>query len=485
MFINFYTSRVVLAALGVEDFGIYNVVGGIVAMLGFLNGTLSTASSRYITVALSDDDILYRQKVFSSVLTVNIILVFIILLISESVGLWFLKSKMVIPDSRLFAAQCVFHLSVLTVVLNIVSVPYNATIIAHEKMKAFAYISIFDGCAKLLISYLIMLDLTSDRLILYALLLFLVQFIDRLIYGRYCLKNFPESKFVFYFNKNMIRNIFGFISWSAYGSLASVCFNYGLNILLNIFFGPVVNAARGISVQVQHAMTAFNTNFHMAFNPQLIKSVAKQELFEAKSLLVTSARFSFYLLCFLCLPIIAETSYVLTIWLKNVPEYTVTFVRIMLTISIWQSLANSLRVVNQAEGNIRRFQVLEGSYLLLIVPIAFCGLKCGLPAYFVFIVHLFVEFSANFIRISIVLPKVDMTIKEYVSKIYLRVILVYTVPLIVPIFTSFYMVESFSRFVLTSVLIEFIVLVLVYSVGIDNCERTQLRSFFLKKIRRL
>lgn len=266
-----YTSRVVLASLGVENFGIYNVVGGVVTCLGFLNGTLSTASSRYITVALGKGNLEEMKKVFSSVLSVNILLALIVLLLSETVGLWFLYEKMVIPEERMTAAFWVFQFSVLTILLNICSVPYNAVIIAHERMKAFAYISLFDAAAKLGVAFLVSISLGFDKLIFYAALLFLIQVIDRLIYGEYCVRKFSEVGLRLSYDKKLLKNMAGFIGWSAYGSLVSVGFTQGLNILLNMFFGPVVNAARGVAVQVQNAVNSFVLNFQTAINPQLTK----------------------------------------------------------------------------------------------------------------------------------------------------------------------------------------------------------------------
>ena len=471
MVVSLYTSRVVLHALGVEDYGIYNVVGGVVTFLGFLNGTLSTASSRYITVALGEGNIMKMRQVFASVLQINILLAIIVLILSETIGLWFLYNKMVIPSERMTAALWVYHFSILTVMLNIVSIPYNASIIAHEKMKSFAYISIFDAFAKLLIAYLLTLNINYDKLIIYSLLLLLVQFIDRIIYCQYCITRFPETKYTMYYNKYLIKEMMSFISWSAYGSFVSVGFNQGLNILLNMFFGPAINAARAIAVQVQNAVVSFVTNFHVAFNPQLMKTVTKNNKESTAQLLFLSTRISFYLLCLLGLPIISETKFILQLWLGAIPEHTIPFIQLMLTISIWQSLANPLRIINQAEGNIKKFQLYECSTLLLIVPISYLLLKLNYPAIIVFIIHLCIEVIANFVRINIVLPKINVSISYYIKNIYLRFIPIFTIPLMISNLLKEYFNESIVSFLFISIIIEIILIFMIYLFGLDIRER--------------
>ena len=470
-----YTSRVVLASLGVENFGIYNVVGGIVTCLGFLNGTLSTASSRYITVALGKGNLERMKKVFSSVLLVNLLLAVIVLLLSETIGLWFLYEKMVIPEDRMTAAFWVFQFSVLTILLNICSVPYNAVIIAHERMKAFAYISLFDAAAKLGVAFLISVSLGIDKLIFYAALLFIIQVIDRLIYGEYCVRKFQEVNFHLSFDKKLLENMARFIGWSSYGSLVSVGFTQGLNILLNMFFGPTVNAARGVAVQVQNAVNSFVLNFQTALNPQLTKNVAVEDFDASKRLFLASSKYSFYLLCILGIPIIGCADWILNLWLKEVPQFTVTFVRYMIIICIFQSLANPIRVVNQAEGNIKKFQVCECSFLLLIVPFSYIALKKGFRPESVFIIQLVIEILAQFIRISIVLPKIKMKISDYMRSVYFRIIPALIIPLGVTLRLSQTLPLGFISSLLNACLTD-IVLVLIIWIEFSKAERSFIKS---------
>ena len=480
MAISLYTSRVVLTSLGVENFGIYNVVGGVVTCLGFLNGTLSTASSRYITVALGKGNLEEMKKVFSSVLSVNILLALIVLLLSETVGLWFLYEKMVIPEERMTAAFWVFQFSVLTILLNICSVPYNAVIIAHERMKAFAYISLFDAAAKLGIAFLVSISLGFDKLIFYGALLFIIQVIDRLIYGEYCVRKFPEVNLRLSFDKKLLRNMAGFIGWSSYGSLVSVGFTQGLNILLNMFFGPTVNAARGVAVQVQNAVNSFVVNFQTALNPQLTKNVAVEDFDASKKLFVASSKFSFYLLCILGLPIIGCADWILSLWLKEVPQFTVVFVRYMIIICMFQSLANPIRVVNQAEGNIKKFQIWECSFLLLIVPVSYLALKEGFRPECVFIIQLVIEIFAQFIRISIVLPKIKMKISDYMQGVYFRIIPALIVPLGITLGLCKILPLGFLSSMVNACITD-VVLVIIIWVGFSKEER----NFIKNKIKSL
>lgn len=430
MTVSLYTSRVLLSVLGVVDYGLYNVVGGIVVMIGFLQGTMGTASSRFVTVALSGGDMKYMRNVFTNVFLINALLALIVVVLAETIGLWFLIEKMTIPADRMNASLWVYQFSILAIAQNIVSVPFYASIIAHERMAAFAYISLFDAFAKLLIVYLIAVS-PFDRLVFYAFLIMVVQTVDILIYNVYCLRNFPETRIRFQYDKSLIKEIFGFISWASYGSFVSVGFTQGLNIILNLFFGPAVNAARGVAVQVQNAVVNFTTNFQMAINPQLIKSTAQHNFIDAQELLKASSKYSFFLLCLLGLPLIVETPFILGLWLKDVPNYSVPFCRIILITSIWGSIANPLRIVNQAEGNIKKFQLCECTLLFFIVPLSYFILKFWQIPILVFVVHLVIEIIAQFVRILLVIPKIGMTFYSYMRQIYLPLIPIFTIPLVI------------------------------------------------------
>ena len=482
LLVSLYPSRVVLDVLGIEDYGIYNVVGGIVMLLGFLNGTMSTASSRYITVALSEGKISRMKDVFSSILVINIVLSIIMVLVAETIGLWFFYNKMQIPNERLVAAFWVYQISIITVVLSIVSVPYNAAIIAHEKMKAFAYITMSDAFGKLLMVYIIQW-IAFDRLIVYAICMFLIQLIDRLIFGFYCKRHFEEVHVKWTFDRNLLKDMMAFISWSSYGSFATVGFTHGLNILLNMFFGPAINAARGIAVQIQSNVVAFTTNFQTAINPQLTKSTAQEDFESTRKLLLSSSKYSFCLLCMLGLPILAETHFILAIWLKEVPDYTVSFVRITLLISIWGSLANPLRVINQAEGHIRKFQLYECTLLLMIVPLSYIALRTWHIPVLVFVIHFMIECLAHIIRLRIVLPKIGMKICEYFRVLYIKLIGLFLSLIVISIAFNLFFLECIGRFFLSSICLEFFLLICIYKMILSKKEKLYMRTQIIKKIK--
>ena len=293
--INLYTSRVILQVLGVEDFGINNVVGGVITMLGFLTGSLAGASSRYITYDLGKGDMEIMKKTFGNILSIHLLLAGLVVVIGETIGLWFMTTQLQIPETRETAAFWVYQFSIISFVLSVISVPYNASIIAHEKMSAFAYISIVDAVLKLLIVYLLLV-ISYDKLIVYAALFCCIQIFDRIVYSIYCRKHFEETRSKLSFDKKLFKEIFAFAGWTMNGSLAVIGYTQGINVLLNIFFGPAVNAARGIAVQVQNVTRQFCTNFQMALNPQLTKSYATGDYAHMHRLLKVSSKFSFYLM---------------------------------------------------------------------------------------------------------------------------------------------------------------------------------------------
>lgn len=412
MLISLYTSRIILKTLGVEDFGIYNVVGGFVAFMGFLNGAISSSTSRYITFALGKGDEDNLRKVFSTCLLTHLVIAGIILLFAETIGLWFVLNELTIPESRMSAAIWVYQCSIISTLVMIWSVPYNACIIAHERMSAFAYISIVEAVAKLVIVYVLMLGL-ADNLILYAILLLVVQLSIRYLYTFYCHKHFEESKFRFIWDKQLFREILSFAGWSLWGNLAGALFTNGVNIILNMFFGPVVNAARGIAVQVQSTVQMFAVNFQTAINPQITKSYANKDTETMHSLIFRSTRFTFYLLLCLSLPIIIKTDFVLGIWLVNVPDYAAIFLRLMLLICIIDAMSNPLMVSAAATGRVKLYQSVIGGILLLIVPCAYIVLLLGGAPESVFYVHLAIVIIACIVRLFIIRPMIQLSIRSY------------------------------------------------------------------------
>ena len=478
MGISLYTSRAVLNALGVEDFGIYNVVGGIVAMFSFINGSMSGATQRYITFALGKGDMGRLRTVFSTTLQIHALIAGIIVLLGETVGVWFLYNEMQVPPERLGAAFWVLQCSIVSTVVMIVSVPYNSDIIAHERMSAFAYISILEAVLKLVIVLLLVVS-PFDKLIVYAVLLLLVQVLIRFCYSVYCNRHFEETKYRSVWDKTLFREMTSFAGWSVFGNLSGVFFGQGLNMLLNVFFGPVVNAARGVAVQVQNAIQSFVGNFQMALNPQITKTYAKGEMGEMHNLMFRSARFSFILLFFLSLPVLFETEFILRVWLKTVPENTVTFLRIMICTSLIYTCANPMIVANQATGKVKKYQAVCGTTLIMILPISYVLLKLGLPAYSVFIVHFVMECVCQLARMTMLRPLIGLRIRDYFTHVYSKIFIVVALSAIPPSVVYNLMDDTVLRFFVVGTVCVVSVSLVAYHLGLTTNERV----FVMEKVK--
>ena len=485
MLVSLYTSRVILQTLGVEDYGVYNVVGGVITMFTFLNGAMSSATSRYITFEIGKGNMEQLKKVFSTALQIHAIIALLIVILGETVGLWFLMNELVIPDGRMDAAMWVYQCSVVTAVVTIMSVPYNADIIAHEKMSAFAYISVLEIILKLAIVCLLVV-LPFDKLKVYAVLLLMVGLLIRYIYTRYCHKHFEESHYIHRIDKPLLKEMSSFAGWSFWGNLAGILYTQGLNMMLNIFFGPVVNAARGIATQIQGVVQQFVGNFQMALNPQITKTYASGELNKMHSLMFRSARFSFMLLFFLSLPIMLETNYILTLWLGIVPENTVIFARIIIAISLIYTIANPCVIANQATGKVKVYQAVVGGLLLLILPISYIVLKMGAPAYSVFIVHFCVESVAQFARMYMLRNMIDLPLWSYVKNIYLPIMGVVLLSVVLPLLVYNNMQEGIIRLLAVGMTCIVSVAMTSLFIGMTRNERSFLidKSLRVLKIRK-
>ena len=476
MVVSLYTSRVVLNALGVEDFGIYNVVGGVVAMFSMLSGSLSAAITRFITYELGTGNRENLKKIFSSAVTIQIGLAIVIILLAEAAGIWFLNVKMNIPETRMTAANWVFQFSILTFAINLISVPYNASIIAHERMSAFAYISILEALGKLAIAYLITVS-PMDRLIFYALLMCVVALLIRLVYGGYCKKHFEECTYHFLWDKDLLKHMFGFAGWNFIGASAGVLRTQGINILLNIYFDPVVNAARGIAVQVNNAVSSFSTNFLMAVNPQIIKSYSKQDNERAYMLAMCGARFSFLLLSVISLPIICETEYILKLWLKMVPNYSVTFVRLALILAIVEVISLPLVTLQQATGKIRNYQIVVGTLHMINFPVSFIFLHFGFNPEIVYLIAIILAFISLYARLYMLKQVVDISIIKFNKEVVFRSVIVALL-----MFSSLSMAEEYMHNFFASIMLSLVIAVFwSFAVGLKKQELIYAYSKIIKK----
>lgn len=418
MAVSLYTSRVILNTLGVEDYGIYNVVGGVIAMLSFVNSSLSGAGARFITYSLGQGNEEEQKQVFSTVLLIHYILAIFIIIISETVGLWFVCDKLVIPENRMVASMWVYQCSIITSVISIISAPFNSLIIAYERMSVFAYITILEVILKLMI-VLLLVYMPFDKLIIYAILLMLVQVIIRFTYTSYCKRKFIETSTKIIFYPKLLKQIASYACWTLNGNLAIVANTQGINILLNLFFGPAVNAARGIAVQVQSAIMSFVSNFQMAINPQIIKSYATNEIQYMHMLIIQSTKYGFYLVLLIAFPVVFCIKPILQLWLGIVPQHTDSFIVIMLIVGLITPMSVALINAIHATGDIKRFQILEGTSLLLTLPIAYFLLKfLHITPEAVMLTYLFVEIFTQIIRIWVVLPKIHMQFSYYFTKVF-------------------------------------------------------------------
>ena len=470
MGVNLYASRVVLNALGVEDYGIYNVVGGVVAMFSMLSGSLSAAITRFITYELGVGNAESLKKVFSSSVTIQLGLAAVVVLLAEAVGVWFLNAKMNIPAGRLSAANWVFHLSVLTFAVNLVSVPYNASIIAHERMSAFAYISIIEAIGKLAIAFLVMAS-PIDRLVFYAMLMCVVALIVRFAYGAYCKRHFVECTYHFIFEKGLLKRMFGFAGWNFIGASSAVLRDQGGNVVINLFCGPAVNAARGIAFQVNNAVSGFVTNFMTALNPQITKSYASGDRGYMMTLVFQGARLSFYMLLFLSLPVLVNTHYILAIWLKIVPEHTVLFVRLALVFAMSESISNPLITAMLATGRIRNYQLVVGGLQMMNLPVSYALLRVGLFPEVVMVVAIFISQCCLAARLLMLRGMIGLSARKYLRNVYLNVLVVSVLSAAVPGMVSRNISEGFFNFMLLCLLSFVCTALVIYYVGCNRQER--------------
>ena len=378
MAVSLYTSRIVLQVLGVEDFGIYNVIGGVVALFSFLNGAMSQSTQRFLTYEIGRRDVKRLRQVFSLSITLHLQIAVVGLILAETLGLWFLNTQMNFPAERMEAARWIYQFSVGAFLVSILGTPYNAAIIARERMSIYAYISIIDVALRLVIVF--MLEwIMWDKLKLYAILNFAVSILMLGVTWLYCRTKFTECRFFFYWNLHLYKQLSSFAGWNLFGSLAWLLKAQGLNLVLNIFFGPIVNAAYGIASQVNAAVNKFVQNFTTAMNPQIVKSYAAGEQQYMTQLVCRGAKFSYFLLLLFAVPLLIEMPAILSIWLGTVPDHSITFTRLIIVNSMLESFTYVMGTSILATGHIRGYQVLVGCTILLNLPVAYLLLRLGAP----------------------------------------------------------------------------------------------------------
>ena len=478
MVVGLYTSRVVLQALGEEDFGIYNVVGGLVSMFSLISASLSSSISRFITYELGRGQEGRLASVFSSAVLIQVILACVVIAVAEPLGLWFIDHKMNIPLERIGIAKWVFQFSLLTFVVNLISIPYNALIIAHEKMSAFAYIGIFEGLGKLAVALMIVRS-SGDRLILYAILMSAVAVAVRFSYSLYCRKHFPLCRLKGRGEKGHLKQMFSFAGWNFIGVASGALRDHGGNILINIFSGPIANAARAVSVQLGGAVQSFVTNFMTAVNPQITKSYAAEDRDYTMQLVFRSSRYSFFLLLLIALPVLLNPSYLLDLWLEDVPMHSAAFVCLALLFSLSESISNPLITLMLATGNIRRYQIIVGGLQLMNLPVAYLVLKAGAPPQSILIVSIVISQICLFVRLALLRGMAGLPALRFIREVYLRVIAVLLLAFPLEWWLSSMLGEGLAAFLASCMLSLVITAVIIWTIGVSKDER----AFFKAKIR--
>lgn len=473
MLVSLYTVRVVLNVLGAEDYGIYNVVAGVVTMFSFLSGAMATASQRYFSFDLGKGNNEHLKTTFSVTFQIYILLAAVVILLAETLGLWFVNHKLVIPAERMTAANWIFQAAIVSFLLTLITTPYMASIIAHENMNVYAYVSIVEVGLKLVIVFLLKL-LPYDKLIVYGLLLASVALINTSIYRLYCHKNYEECKIHFVKNDALFKEIVSYSGWNLFGASVGVVKSQIINILLNMFFGPIVNAARGIAAQVNTAVISFSQNFSTALRPQIIKTYAADKKDESMGLVFRGCKFTFFLMYIFALPLFLEMDIVLKLWLKNPPEFAVIFTQLALVDAVIDSISFPLMTLAQATGKIKLYQGIVGGILLCNLPVSYIALRNDAPSYSVMIVAICITFTAFVFRLFIVKRLSGMSIISFLLQSFIPCLVVATSSAIVPFIFSHYFRESLLKLCMTVLISITCTGFCVLFLGMSKSERQKL-----------
>lgn len=470
MVISLYTSRVVLQVLGVEDYGVYQVVGGLVAMFSVISSSLSSAISRFITFEIGRGDMERLKRIFSTSIIIQLCLCVIVALAVEIGGLWFMHTEMQIPAGRLDAAEWVLHCSVLTFCINLLSIPYNACIIAHEHMKAFAYVSVVEAVLKLGILFLIIYS-PIDGLVTYAILLTLVAALIRLAYTVYCHKHFEETKTKLIFDKSIFKEMSGFSGWSFFNNTSFILNNQGVSMLMNVFFGVTVNAARGIAIQVESAVLQFVNNFTTALNPQITKSYANGDLDNMYKLVCRGAKFSFFSMLILSLPIILEANQILSLWLTKVPEHTVIFVQLSMIMGMCDCIGTTGYTACMATGKLKRYSLTLTPLIVLEFPLSWLLFYYGASVESSYYLYILIKLLVLFVRMYLMQSMIGLNCLMYIKGVFLPITLTTLFSIILPMLIITFMDENILRFFILLVVSTISVIVSVLFLGMTRIER--------------
>lgn len=483
MAVTLYTSRVILQSLGIVDYGLYNVIGGMTLMFGFFQSSLSNATQRYLNVELGRNDHEGVNRIFSLSQLIYFAMSILVVVVAEIIGLWFIYNKLTIPPDRLSAALWVFHTTVISLFFTLNGIVYNSMLIANENMKAYAYLGIIEVVLKLLIAFALFYS-PFDRLKLYSVLFLLVTLSVQSFYAVTCLCKYKEARFHYYWNKNIFREMFAFMGWNTIGTAAWALNHQGINILFNIFFGPVVNAANGIASQVNSAVTKFSMNFYTAVQPQIVKSYAAGDYDYFRSLIYNSSRYSFYLMWLLCLPIMLRIDYILELWLGNVPESTNQFVIWTLIYSLIYTLTSPFWIAIQAVGHLKKYTIWTNTVYLMAFPLAYISFKIGFSAITALQFLTLTRALHLVASIAITNQYIEISILHYLKKSILPIVKTIILTLLILPFTNQLFPQNLKGFLAMTTFSFFIIILSVFLIGISKQERTIIITKIKRRISR-
>lgn len=481
MLITLYTSRVVLDKLGIVDYGINNVVGGLAGMFTFFSSSLANASQRFLNIELGKKDVLGAQRVFNQHFVIYLCFIAAVLLLAETVGLWFVLNKLVIPPERLTAAIWVYQFTIISLCVTLLGIIFNSVIIAHEDMKVYSYIGIYEGIAKLLIAFAISI-VPFDRLICYAALLMCVSLSTQIFYACHCFKHYQECKLNLCWEKNAFKETFPLISWNLVGTAVYAINHQGTNLLLNMFFGPVVNAARAVSMQINHAIMNFGTSFYTSVRPQITKSYAAGDFEYMNKLFFYSSKYSVFLLWMLCLPVMLNIEQILHIWLVDIPEYTGIFTIWILAYSMVDILNNPIWSIALSVGKLKKYISIGSSVFLCAFPISYVCLKMGTSPTSVFIILFLVRLVYLFVVIKIIRTYISFSLKEYLHKVILKSLGVLTISGLLSLVIGSFMPQTFIGLILNVGVCLFVIASTIWFLGVNRKERITFKTAILKKL---
>jgi len=473
MVVTLYTSRVVLKVLGVEDFGIYHVVAGFVALLGFMQGAMTTATQRYFAFDLGESDGKDLSRIFNTSVMIHVLLALCVAVIAETIGYWFVSTQLTIPYERMTAALWAYHLAIISFMVSVVMVPFTAMLMAHERMGMFAAIGMLDVLLKLA-AVILLQYIDGDKLMAYAWLLLAVNLVTLMLYAISNRRLFPQIRLRWQWHSQQFRTMLSYTAWNTWGNLAAALSGQGSNVLLNIFFGPAVNAGRSVAMQANGALNNFVVNVQAAINPQIIKLYASGERAQMHSMVLYASKYNFFLLFTLALPVLLHTETLLSFWLLEVPPYAVIFLQLTIVASLIDSFSGPLMTSAQATGRIRLYQTVVGGVLLLNVPISFLFLYRGYPPETVLLISIGLSVVALVARLMIISPLIRLPMADFVTKVLMKAVMVAAVAGIGAI--NLVPLEVDSTFMLLQGLVATgaISLIVIFLLGLGMSEKNQL-----------